>query len=130
MADIVSGVTGLFSGLLFGGTGSIPLAIASSMGTSAIIDGQARQLVPKNFDFTRTANEVLLQNLTPCEVKNTFGAVLSKFQTQTISPNQIGVTVTNPLISDVAKEKANPLGSQGSFVGSEVAKKTHHFPLP
>ena len=97
-ADVVGAIAGFFSGVLFSGVGSVPGAISSALGTSAIIDGvaQAQAQVPQGaIAFTDAANQNLADGFSPCELTSSFGNLTGGFQTLSLSPNLVVLSVRN-----------------------------------
>ncbi|MBV9894757.1 MAG: hypothetical protein JO020_11355 [Chloroflexi bacterium] len=94
--DVIGGITGFFSGFLFGGVGSIPNAIAGALGTSAIVDGVAQNLLPAgDFSFAKAANDSLVAKLQPCDILQGLGKDISSkhLLTKSVSSSLISLSV-------------------------------------
>ena len=102
VADIVGAITGFFGGFLFGGTGSIPMAIAGAYGTSAIVDGVAQahvsQAAQNRMEFTKQLNNELEKVIGPCDLVKSFGSLVGVFQTKSLTLNLVTLSAKNAVI--------------------------------
>lgn len=107
-ADVIGGIVGFFGGFLFSGAGSVPLAIAGALGTSAVIDGIAKDQVPSGpFKFADQANSEFNKQLSPCDLVSAFGDLKGRFQPKSISSRLVVLSATNeapPALAFAAKK--------------------------
>jgi Bacterial tandem repeat domain 1 len=116
VADVIGGIVGFFSGFLFSGVGSIPLAIAGAMGTDAIIDGIASDQLPQGpFKFADRANSEFSKSFSPCEIFQAFDDLASKqLRTKSVSSGLVVLSLEQgrPVAGPAFQARHNLTGTQ------------------